>query len=113
MPIQVVNGATLMCSFGVAPSTLVVLPEKRTLSSGQPAATIMDFVPMKNIMTFGMCLSPSNPQVIAATAAASGVFTPQPCIPVTTPWKPGAPTVLIGGIPALDNTHTRDRKSVV
>lgn len=106
MPIQVVNGATLMCPFGVASSTLVVTPENRVLSGSQPAATIMDFVPMKNIMPFGMCISPANPQVAAATAAALGVLTPQPCIPVTTPWKPGAATVLIGGIPALDNVST-------
>lgn len=106
MPVQVVSGATLMCPFGVAPSTLVVTPEKKVLSGSQPAATIMDFVPMKNIMPFGMCITPSNPQVAAATSAAMGVLTPQPCIPVTTPWKPGAPTVLIGNIPALDNTCT-------
>ncbi|MBN8716878.1 DUF4280 domain-containing protein [Thermomonas sp. S9] len=106
MPIQVVNGASLMCPFGVAPSTLVVTPENRVLSGSQPAATIMDCVPMKNIMPFGMCTTPSNPQVAAATAAAMGVLTPQPCIPATTPWKPGATTVLIGGIPALDNTCT-------
>lgn len=106
MPIQVVNGASLMCPFGMAPSTLVVTPENRVLSGSQPAATIMDCVPMKNIMPFGMCTTPSNPQVAAATAAAMGVLTPQPCIPATTPWKPGATTVLIGGIPALDNTCT-------
>lgn len=106
MPIQVVNGATLMCAFGVAPSTLVVTPEKRVLSGSMPAATIMDFVPMKNILPFGMCITPSNPQVAAATAAAMGVLTPQPCIPVTTPWKLGAPTVMIGNIPALDNVST-------
>ncbi len=106
MPIQVVNGASLMCPFGVAPSTLVVTPENRVLSGSQPAATIMDCVPMKNIMPFGMCTTPSNPQVAEATDAAMGVLTPQPCIPATTPWKPGATTVLIGGIPALDNTCT-------
>jgi hypothetical protein len=106
MPMQVVNGATLMCPFGVAPSTLVVTPENRVLSGSQPAANIMDFVPMKNILPFGMCTTPSNPQVAAATAAAMGVLTPQPCIPVTSPWKPGAPTVLIAGMPALDNVST-------
>ena len=106
MPIQVVNGATLMCPFGVAPSTFVVTPENRVLSGNQPAANIMDFVPMKNIMPFGMCITPSNPQVAAATTAALGVLTPMPCMPVTTsPWFSGAPNVLIGNMPALDNTH--------
>ncbi|QIL20907.1 DUF4280 domain-containing protein [Thermomonas sp. HDW16] len=106
MPIQVVNGATLMCPFGVAPSTLVVTPENRVLSGNQPAANIMDFVPMKNIMPFGMCTSLANPTVASATATALGVLTPMPCIPVTTPWKPGAATVLLGYMPALDNTCT-------
>lgn len=106
MPIQVVNGALLMCPFGVAPSTFVVTPENRVLSGNQPAANIMDFVPMKNIMPFGMCITPSNPQVAAATTAALGVLTPVPCLPVTTPWKPGATTVLLGYMPALDNTCT-------
>lgn len=107
MPIHVVNGATLMCSFGVAPSSLVVLPTNKMLSSNQPAATIMDHIPMTNIMPFGMCMSPANPQVAAATAAALGVLTPQPCIPATTsPWVPGTPTVLLGNMPCLDNTHT-------
>jgi hypothetical protein len=52
-----------------------------------------------------MCIGPSNPTVAAATAAALGVLTPMPCIPVIpAPWAPGSPTVLIGGIPALNNT---------
>lgn len=106
MPIQVVNGAVLMCSFGMAPSNLVVTPENRVLSGNQPAANIMDFVPVKNILPFGMCTTPTNPAVATATTAASGVLTPMPCIPVTTPWKPGAPTVLLGYQPALDNTCT-------
>lgn len=38
MPIQVVNLATLTCVFGMAPSMLVVTPEKRVLSGMQPAA---------------------------------------------------------------------------
>ena len=37
----------------------------------------------------------------AATAAALGVLTPMPCIPVTAaPWMPGVPQVLIGNMPA-------------
>lgn len=96
----------LTCSFGLAPSTLTVLPVNRTLSGNQPAANIMDHKPMVNIMPFGMCNTPSNPAVATATAAASGVLTPMPCMPATTaPWITGAPTVLIGNMPALDNTH--------
>ena len=107
MPMQVVNGAVLACSFGAAPSNLVVLPIHRAQSTYQFAANIQDFIPMTNIMPFGMCLSPSNPQVAAATAAALGVLTPQPCIPATTsPWTPGAPTVMLDNQPALDNIST-------
>ncbi|HSN33699.1 MAG TPA: DUF4280 domain-containing protein [Ideonella sp.] len=105
MPIQTCMGATLQCSFGVAPSSLVVLPVNRTLTSNVPAANIMDHVPMVNIMPFGMCTCPANPSVAAATAAAMGVLTPMPCVPVTpAPWAPGAPTVQIANMPALDNT---------
>lgn len=107
MPIQVVNLATLTCIFGAAPSTLIVTPENRVISGTQPAATIMDFIPMKNILPFGMCTTPSNPAVAAATAAAMGVLTPMPCIPVVvSPWKVGAPTVMVGPFPALDNIST-------
>ena len=105
MPIQVVNTAQLMCSMGMAPGTLMVLPLNRVMSGNQPAANIMDHVPMLNIMPFGMCRSPANPVVAAATAAALGVLTPMPCIPATpAPWMPGAATVLLGNMPALDNT---------
>lgn len=104
MPMQVVNGAELMCSFGTSPSNLVVLPINRTYSTEQPTANIMDYIPLVNIMPFGMCISVANPQVAAATAAALGVLTPQPCIPATSsPWTPGAPQTLIAGQPALDN----------
>ena len=105
MPQQVCNTAQLMCSMGMAPSALVVLPMNRVMTSNQPAANIMDHVPMLNIMPFGMCMSPANPMVAAATAAALGVLTPMPCIPNTpAPWVPGVPTVLVGNMPALDNT---------
>lgn len=102
---QVVSGAALACSFGAGPGTLTVLPARRVTAGGPPAATIQDMVPMTNISPFAMCTTPTNPQVAAATSAAWGVLTPQPCIPVTTsPWAPGSPTVLIGGVPALNNT---------
>jgi hypothetical protein len=102
---QVVNGAALQCSMGMAPGTLVVLPANKVNCGNVPAANIMDHIPMTNIMPFGMCQSPSNPVVAAATAAALGVLTPMPCIPNTpAPWAPGAPTMKIGNQPALDST---------
>jgi hypothetical protein len=105
MPNQVCMGAMLKCSMGLAPSSLVVLPVNRVMTSYVPAANIMDNKPMVNIMPFGMCQSPANPVVAAATAAALGVLTPMPCIPNTpAPWAPGAPTVMIANMPALDDT---------
>ena len=94
-------GSLLKCSQGIAPTPLVVLVPT-VMGQGPQAANIMDCVPMSNILTFGMCQSPANPMVIAATAAALGVLTPMPCIPVTTPWTPGSPTVLVRNFPALD-----------
>ncbi|MBV9735739.1 MAG: DUF4280 domain-containing protein, partial [Acidisphaera sp.] len=73
MAMQVVNTAQLQCTFGMAPSNLVVLPINRVMCGNQPAANIMDHVPLMNIMPFGMCQSIANPMVAAATAAALGV----------------------------------------
>lgn len=100
-------GAMLKCSFGAAPSSFVVLPVNRTLTQ-TPDANIMDHAPLVNIMPFGMCSAPSNPAVIAATAAALGTPTPAPCVPATpAPWMPAAnTTVLIANMPALDDKCT-------
>lgn len=106
MPLQTCRGATLQCMpFGTKPSYLIVIPKGAPVTvQGRLAATIMDFLPMVNILPFGMCSSIANPAVAAATAAASGVLTPMPCIPVTTPWSPGAMKAKIGVFPALPDT---------
>src|SRR6188768_2299458 len=104
MAFQVCTGAVMMCSFGAAPSTLAVLPANCVLTT-TPAANIMDNKPIVNVPPFGMCSSLANPTVAAATAAALGVLTPMPCVPVTAaPWVVGAPTVLIANMPALNNS---------
>jgi hypothetical protein len=100
----VTMGASMCCTFGAAPSTLVVTPENHVVVD-TPAANIMDNIPVKNIPPFGMCTSVSNPTVASATAAALGVLTPMPCVPVTVaPWATGAPTVLLGNMPALNDS---------
>lgn len=105
MAMQVCMGASMMCTFGAAPSSLVVLPKNKTFTNEVPDANIMDHIPLVNIMPFGMCSSIANPEVAAATAAALGVLTPMPCVPNTpAPWIPGAPTVLLGYMPTLDNS---------
>ena len=104
MALHVCTGAMMKCAMGMAPSTFSATP-KMVMTGNMPAGNIMDFVPMMNIPPFGMCMSLANPQVAAATAAALGALTPMPCIPVPTgPWAPGAPTVLVAGMPALNNS---------
>lgn len=102
-----VTGAVATCTFGLAPSSLSFLPVSRVMIEGRPAGTIMDIVPMLNVMPFGMCSSLSNPTVAAATSAALGVLTPMPCIPtIAGPWAPGAAKTTIGGKPALVSGST-------
>lgn len=104
MGFGVYGGAVLQCSFGMAPSVLNVLPNVKVVSV-MPMATIADNIPLTNIMPFGMCSSMANPTVASATAAAMGVLTPMPCVPLLpAPWVPGSPTVLVGGKPALNHT---------
>lgn len=104
---MVISGAVLRCSFGAAASALVVPPANRVLAANAPAATIMDKAPLHNIMPFGLCRSPSNPDVAAATAAAGGVLTPRPCAPVFPgPWTPRTPAVTVAGVPALGSKCT-------
>src|SRR5215475_11361887 len=103
MALQVCMGAMLQCSFGAAPSSMVVLPSSRVLTQ-TPDANIMDNKPIAEVLPFGMCSSLANPTVASATTAALGVLTPMPCVPVLpAPWVPGAPTVLIANFPALDS----------
>jgi hypothetical protein len=108
MAVPVTMGAQLQCNMGVAPSVFnggrPGAPHRREQAGG---VVITDNIPMTNIMPFGMCNSLANPTVAAATSAALGVLTPQPCVPVTTaPWAPGSTIVTIGGKPALTNSST-------
>lgn len=102
-----VMGAMLQCSFGVAPSTLVAKGTSKVMIEGRPAATIMDNIGGANIPPFAMCNSLANPTVAAATAAALGVLTPMPCVPlVPGPWMPGAMKTMLGNQPALVSGST-------
>lgn len=99
-------GCAVQCTFGAAPAVLNVLPISGVMAT-TPAASILDCMPFVNIPTFGVCTSVSNPTVAAATAAALGVLTPMPCVPMTfVPWTPGVPTTTVGKLPALD-TNSR------
>lgn len=106
MAYLVAMGAVLQCSFGAAPTTLIVIPKGVPVNAPYTfAATVMDYAPIVNIPTFGMCSSIANPVVASATAAALGVLTPMPCIPATVaPWTPGAIKTKIGTFPALTDS---------
>lgn len=102
MPELVCGGASLTCSQGSAPCSLIIPPSEVTKAPFQGAATIISKIPMTNIPGFAMCRSPMNPAVAAATAAASGVLTPQACTPLLLlPWMPGSSKVKVGIFPAL------------
>lgn len=106
MGMIVTTGATLQCSFGTTPSTLTATNSPLVMCGGSTAAVLTDAAPMVNIPTFGMCSSLANPQVAAATAAAMGVLTPQPCIPNTQSWIPSGGMVLSGGKPCVTQECT-------
>jgi Domain of unknown function (DUF4280) len=104
MPPLVSAGAMITCSMATpsVPVALATTPKATPVNAGAPAANVEDFVPVTNIPSFGMCGTPSNPAVAAATAAKAGAFTPAPCTPaVSTPWTPGAAQVEVDGQPAL------------
>lgn len=99
---MVAAGAGYQCSFGTTPGTLNVTSQNTLLIEGKPAATIRDATPGASLTPCGMCSSLANPQVAAATAAALGVLTPQPCIPAPAgPWIPAQGKCILGGAPCL------------
>ena len=106
MGIPVVVGATCLCTMGTAPGQVNPTNQMSIRVGGKPVASIADAAPMTNVMPCGMCTSMANPTVAAATAAAMGVLTPQPCIPSPAGvWNcPG--TVRVGGKPVLTNNAT-------
>ena len=101
-----VHGAVLRCSQGTAPGSLLVAPQNID-ADDTPVATVSHHQPMVNIQPFGMCRSLANPQVAAATSAAMGTLTPQPCLPVIPArWAPGATGITMDGQPALSADST-------
>lgn len=85
MGLVVVTGAMCLCSNGVAPSILTAI--SNILVSNRPVLTILDNIPLLNVMTFGVC--------------RMGTI-PLPCIPTAVaPWIPCKPTVIAGRGPIL------------
>lgn len=69
---DVVMGAMMQCSFGMAPSPLIVLPVNRVMVDSKPATNIMDNKPGANIPLFGMCTTQSNPAGAVCSRLAHG-----------------------------------------
>lgn len=106
MGLAVVAGASVLCPFGTMPASLAVTSQSTLLAEGKPVATIAD-TSAANIPTCGMCSSLANPQVVSATAAALGVLTPQPCIPVIAgTWTAVQTKCIAGGKPCLTTGAT-------
>jgi hypothetical protein len=103
----VVHGAQLKCSYGTLPGVLWVSAANSVDGDRQCAATVNDYFPSTNVITFGQCTTLGNPSVAAMTAAAMGTPTPAPCVPViTAPWTPGAPAVTINHVKVLTDDST-------
>jgi len=101
MPNLVCTGAKLQCSFGTTPATFTASAAR---ASAGGAAGVVTETSTASVPAFGQCTSLSNPQVNAATQAASGTLTPQPCQPVVPgQWTPGSTRVTVGTAAALDS----------
>ena len=105
MPFDAATGSAITCTMGTQPS--VIKAAAGPVVATAPVHTVMDFKPQVNIASFGMCKSPTNPAVQAATRAKQGAFTPAPCVPATTtPWTPGSLTPRINGSAVLTDAST-------
>ncbi|MEY8356607.1 DUF4280 domain-containing protein [Lachnospiraceae bacterium 54-53] len=88
--IQVVEGCPLMCSMGSSESCLKVPLGHGACTGGKKQATVMDYKPGINIISFGIC---------------KRMTPPQPCIPVILiPWLIEDKDCKLNGEPALFNT---------
>ena len=104
MAAPVVTGAVIMCTNGLSPGQLIgSLP---ITFGGAPALNINSVAPFTNVCPCGMCTSMANPAVAAATAAALGVLTPQPCIPSPAGIWMSTSSVTVGGSPGLASDST-------
>lgn len=106
MAYPVVAGATCICTMGTTPAQINPTNQSNIRIGGKPVASTVDVAPMTNVGSFGMCKSMTNPAVAAATAAALGTLTPQPCVPVPAgTWNcPGK--VRVAKKPVLTNEGT-------
>ncbi len=91
-------GAIIACNQGALPTPLnVIRPFIKTQYT--PCANVNDFVPMVNIVPFGICRSPMNP-----------AFKPPiipPCTPIiTNPWSASNSSKKLSGCAILTSNAT-------
>ena len=97
------SGAILSCPMGFIPAVMNIIP-KLISGSFRPLASITDCISYLNVSMFGPCKSLLNPVTAAQTAAAFGVLTPGPCMPVPAGvWLPTKPNVTTLTGPVLTN----------
>lgn len=88
----VCEGAECSCNQGQMPTALIVTTQQLLSIGGLRVATVMDYVPMTNVVPFGICQQ--------LTKVAGG--TPTPCAPMPAgPWAPGSSVQSILGMKAL------------
>ena len=89
----VAEGASLECSCGNDRARLQLRPRPHHVDQ-KVIAHVEDHKALRDIPSFGMCNSMTNPDVAAKTAAA-GTLTKAPCIPPKfTIWQPGAKWIM-------------------
>ena len=103
----VTNGDLCICGNGSNPCPLIIVDTLRKMKSDGKSVAIATDTNVANISTFGMCNNINNPMVAAATAAAQGVLTSAPCIPVVIgTWDNTVNKILINGIAVVGENST-------
>ena len=101
MPNVVSTGATLQCSFGTTPATFAASGTQAL--TGGAAGVVTDVARRMCRRSACACRWPTRrwPRPPAQPRAHSS---PQPCLPVLSPWTPGSAKVTVGEVPALDDS---------
>ena len=102
MPV-ISSGNLCRCSFGLIPIPLTS-PNVTVNVEGTPIITNTD---TSTLISFGMCMTPSNPTVAAIIASSLGTVTMAPCKSVIiTPWMNTKINVFACGKPVCTNAST-------